>query len=386
MISASLFDALSTHGRLILVGGLLILVGLALFAAMFYVVVRRLRIAYVEQARKFSRCRLSGREVVGRLLEHVGLSSVGIDDGAKIDHYDQLRRRVKLRTESSVASSVAALAIAAHEVGHAEQFAKGYWAARAAVCLLVLLVIGAAVVFVYPFATTIAAAGTVNLTGLVALGLLLAVLRLPVTIALERDATQRGLRLLNETKLAHETELPGITHFLRAGFRTHIVFGLGLILVVGAGIPTMWLVESGLSAPALTSVQVAPVGELERGELEPGELERGELERGEPLPPMQVIGLSDFSYPIAVLMVAIAALWWAFSGGAKKAPVRNALDVSNEGMARFQAGDLAGAIALFDEALRLEPALASAHYNRAVVLTSQGRSPEALASIEALFL
>ena len=76
---------------------------------------------------------------------------------------------MKLRTESSVSSSVAALAIAAHEVGHAEQFAKGYWAARATRCLLVLLVLGGGVLFVYPFAAIIAGTGEVNLTRLVAL-------------------------------------------------------------------------------------------------------------------------------------------------------------------------------------------------------------------------
>jgi tetratricopeptide (TPR) repeat protein len=54
-------------------------------------------------------------------------------------------------------------------------------------------------------------------------------------------------------------------------------------------------------------------------------------------------------------------------------------------MARFQAGDLAGAITLIDEALRGDPGLASAHYNRAVVLSFQGRQPEALASINAMF-
>ena len=78
------------------------------------------------------------------------------------------RHRVKLRTESSVSSTVAALAIAAHEVGHAEQFATGYWAARATQCLLILLVLGGGVLFVYPFAAVIGGTGEVNLTLLVA--------------------------------------------------------------------------------------------------------------------------------------------------------------------------------------------------------------------------
>ena len=61
------------------------------------------------------------------------------------------------------------------------------------------------------------------------------------------------------------------------------------------------------------------------------------------------------------------------------------MDANNEGMARFLAGDPAVAIVLIDEAIRQDPGLASAHYNRAIVLTSQGQNDNALASIEALF-
>jgi Zn-dependent membrane protease YugP len=206
---------------------------------------------------------MTGREVVGKLLQHLGLPADRVDDGATIDHYNMWQRRIRLRTESSVASSVAALAIAAHEVGHAEQFAKGYWAARATRCLLVLLMLGAIPLLVYPYAATIALHREVNLTHLVALLAIVALLRLPITIALELDATRRAKRLLNETSLAHETELDGISRLLRAAFHTHLALNAGLILLMGAGVAVMWLVESGLSAPALTSMQLAPRSELQ---------------------------------------------------------------------------------------------------------------------------
>src|SRR5262245_36222583 len=146
-----LVELLSNDDWLTLVSQLLLLGSAVIFAAMLYAAVRSLRSIYYQQGRRFSRCRLTGREVVGRLLDHLGLPSNCIDDGAVIDHYDYLRQRVKLRTESSVSSSVAALAIAAHEVGHAEQFAKGYWAAYATRALRWLLILGATVLFIYPF-------------------------------------------------------------------------------------------------------------------------------------------------------------------------------------------------------------------------------------------
>jgi Zn-dependent membrane protease YugP/Flp pilus assembly protein TadD len=370
MIPDELLETLAADDWLTLLGQLLIVGSVLLLAAMLYLSVRRMRSVYAQEARRFSHCRLTGREAAGRLLEHLGLPSDCIDDGATIDHYDNLRRRVKLRTESSVSSSVAALAIAAHEVGHAEQFATGYWAARGVGGLRVLLVLGAVVLLIYPFSATIMGSGDVNLTGLVALIAIVPLLRLPANMALELDATKRAKRLLNETGLAHPTEQEGITRLLRAAFYTHLALGLGLVLLVGACAAVMWLVESALDSPATSFMHVAVWDETQPG--------------GQPRIEAIPVGGLDL-LPLWAVAVALATVWWAFSGGKRKAPVRCAADANNEGMARFHAGDLAGALTLIDEALRLEPGLASAHYNRAVVLAFQGRRPESLAAIDAFF-
>jgi Zn-dependent membrane protease YugP/Flp pilus assembly protein TadD len=370
MMFDELLETLSADDWLTVSSQLLIVGSAVLFAALFYLATRRLRAVYAQEGRRFSRCRLTGREAVGRLLEHLGLPSDQIEDGAAIDHYDNVRRRVKLRTESSVSSSVAALAIAAHEVGHAEQFATGYWAARGMNGLRVLLIISAVVLLVYPFSAIIAGSGDVNLTRLIALIAIVPILRLPITAVLEHDATKRAKRLLNETGLAHATEQEGIAKLLRAAFFTHLALGTGLILLIGACAATMWLVESALDTPAMSITQVAVLNETQPSGP----------------PPIEVIHFGELDLlPLTALAIAVATVWWAFSGGKRKVPPRCAADANNEGMARFQAGDLAGAIALIDEALRQDPGLASAHYNRAVVLSFQGRRPEALASIDAMF-
>jgi tetratricopeptide (TPR) repeat protein len=354
----------------------LVLGALAIFAAALYAVIRSLRTAYLQQGRRYSRCRLTGREVVRRLLEHLALPSDRIDDGAKIDHYDLWRRRVRLRTESSVSSSVAALAIAAHEVGHAEQFAVGYWAARATRCLLILLVVAGVVLFVYPFAAPLTGAGDANLTRLIAVLAIFPVVRLPLTLALERDATRRGQRLLSETGLADESEQAGVAQLLAAGFRTHIAFSVGLIMLVGGAVAAMSLVESELDFPLPLNLQVAVSSEFDP---------TGQL------PPLGAINLDELYeddgslLPIVASLISLVLVWWAFQGQSKKKPARLAVDANNEGMARFQAGDPAGAIAFIDQAVRQDPGLATAHYNRAVVLTSLGRGPEALAALEAAF-
>jgi Zn-dependent membrane protease YugP len=305
MILPTTFADVSTHGWLVLGGILLSVAGLALLAAFLYAALRALHLAHASQEQTPSHCGLTGRQAAARFLARIGLTSDCIVEGAKIDHYDQLHRRLKLRTQSCVSSSVAALGIAAHEVGHAEQFAKGYWAARASHCLLALLVLGAAVSFIYPFAVTIDGAGDVNLTGLVALFALVAALRLPVTIALEQDASRRALRMLGETGLTQETEQAGIAHMLQAGLRAHVVLSVALVVAMGGGVATMWLVENGLGTGAVADVQVVSVSELATGE---------------PLSGMHATSVDQgFAYPIAAVNLAVAAVLWAFSGRARMA-------------------------------------------------------------------
>jgi Zn-dependent membrane protease YugP len=290
------------------------------------------------------------------LLEHLGLPSDRIDDGAKIDHYDIWRRRVRLRTESSVSSSVAALAIAAHEVGHAAQFATGYWAARATRCLLVLLLLGGAVLFVYPFVVIIAGDGEVNLTRLTAGLVIFPMLRLPLTLALERDASRRAVQLLHETRLADASEHAGIDGLLAACFRTHLAFSVGLVFLVSACVGAMSLVENSLDRPLPHNLLVAL---------------SDEFDPSGPQSPLIPIGLDEsvMGNPLTLGMIAfsLGVAWWAMRGPTKKSPARTAIDANNEGMARFLANDPAGAIVMIDEALRLDPCLATAHYNRAVI-------------------
>jgi Zn-dependent membrane protease YugP/Tfp pilus assembly protein PilF len=366
-------DALMSILRLVPFTAWLIMGSLVVFAAFLYAAIRGLRSACVQQGRRFSRCRLTGREVVGRLLAHVGLPADRIDDGAKIDHYDFWRRRVRLRTESSVSASVAALAIAAHEVGHAEQFAAGYWAARATRWMLMLLVASGGVLFVLPFAAPVTGSGEVNLTGLVAVLAIFPVVRFPLTLALERDATKRAKRLLQETALADETEHAGIAQLLAAAFRTHLALSVGLILLVGSCVVLMSLVDSSLSMPLPTQMQVALSSEFDPG---------GHL------PPIDAVHLhglhGTYMYPVGVF-ASFAVAWWAIRSPAKKSSARSAIDANNDGMARYLAGDPAAAIAHIDEALQSDPGLAAAHYNRAVVLCSQGRNDLALASLDAVF-
>lgn len=57
---------------------------------------------------------------------------------------------------------------------------------------------------------------------------------------------------------------------------------------------------------------------------------------------------------------------------------KNAVDLYNQGIAKYQANDLPGALKNFDEALKLRPNFVEALVNSANVLDDLGRTPEAI--------
>ncbi|MEI6181561.1 MAG: zinc metallopeptidase, partial [Chloroflexales bacterium] len=72
--------------------------------------------------------RLNGMDVAQTLMQNENLAHVRIEriGGALTDHYDP-RSKVMRLSESSTQPSVAAMAIVAHELGHAAQDKEGYF-------------------------------------------------------------------------------------------------------------------------------------------------------------------------------------------------------------------------------------------------------------------
>lgn len=70
----------------------------------------------------------TGYQVARQILDDHGLSSVGVERaaGRLSDHYDPRSKTVRLSADVYGGTSVAALSVAAHEVGHAVQHAKNY--------------------------------------------------------------------------------------------------------------------------------------------------------------------------------------------------------------------------------------------------------------------
>src|SRR5207244_8855148 len=117
--------------------------------------------------------------------------------------------------------SLMALAVAAHEVGHAQQFAEGFWAARLRrvfwpVCYgltfaaLGILVLSLGVLSFLYAGWAIAGIGLVSL-----------LLQLPIVLPLEYDAWRRAKALVSRTGLLAPVEEPAFQRVLTAAAGTY---------------------------------------------------------------------------------------------------------------------------------------------------------------------
>ncbi|MBU8879081.1 zinc metallopeptidase [Bacillus sp. FJAT-29790] len=84
--------------------------------------------AYKKYSQVPASSQMRGAEVARRILDSNGLYEVGIEEtrGHLSDHYDPRTKTVRLSTDNYHGHSVAAAAIAAHEVGHAIQDQQDY--------------------------------------------------------------------------------------------------------------------------------------------------------------------------------------------------------------------------------------------------------------------
>ena len=104
---------------------------------------------YVKSAyRKWSqvpaRSRLTGYDAAQRLIARAGLYGIQIQGvaGSLTDNYDPRTKILHLSQDVAGTASVASLAVAAHELGHAQQDAQGYFPLRFRAALVPMVNIG----------------------------------------------------------------------------------------------------------------------------------------------------------------------------------------------------------------------------------------------------
>jgi len=168
---------------------------------------------------------LTGRQMAESILKRNGLDGVAVEEvgGVLSDHYDPRVRKVRLSTHNYHDRSIAAVAVAAHEVGHALQHAQSY--APLAIRSAIAPVAGFGSTLAFPLFLVGFLFGNGSLLWLADLGILLfsgAVIFQMITLPVEFDASKRALAQLTETGAVAPQEVSLAKKVLDAAALTYV--------------------------------------------------------------------------------------------------------------------------------------------------------------------
>jgi Zn-dependent membrane protease YugP len=175
--------------------------------------------------------RVNGMDVARTLMQNEGLTHVQVEriPGMLTDHYDP-RGKVMRLSEGSAQPSVAAAAIVAHELGHAEQDKQGYFWLRARASIVGIANIGSnlgtLLFFVGMMFGALSGGGRGQLGYSIAvLGVILfsaAVAFTLVTLPVEFNASARAREMLTRNGLVTAEESAGVNAVLNAAALTYV--------------------------------------------------------------------------------------------------------------------------------------------------------------------
>src|SRR5262245_28973454 len=179
----------------------------------------------------------TGAELARHLLDEAGLSHVKVELTDLGDHYDPSERAVRLLRQHHDGRSVAAVAVAALEVSHAVQHARGeraflrridlvgklIWIDRAAMIILILSLVG------FAFIKAPILLGLQILAGLLLLAV--SVLVHLVTLPVEFDASfGKALPVLERGRYLSVQDMPAARSVLKAAAWTYVAAALATLL------------------------------------------------------------------------------------------------------------------------------------------------------------
>lgn len=166
--------------------------------------------------------RMTGFEAARRILDANGLRHVHIErvSGNLTDHYDPRTNVIRLSDSVFSSTSVAAIGVAAHEAGHAVQYATNYTPIKIRSSILPVCQIGSQIswpLILFGF--------FMNSQWLVNFGLILfasiAVFQF-VTLPVELNASNRAMDALELSGSITDSELYGVEKVLKAAAMTYV--------------------------------------------------------------------------------------------------------------------------------------------------------------------
>ncbi|MGI6039216.1 MAG: zinc metallopeptidase [Eubacteriales bacterium] len=182
----------------------------------------RVQSAYNKYAKVYSQKGITGAETARRILASNGVNDVRIEttEGTLTDHYDPRDNVIRLSKEVYSSTSISAVGIAAHEAGHAVQYADEYGPIKVRTAIIPITQFGASLT------TPLILLGIIlSLPLLVNLGLVFfafAILFQVVTLPVEFNASSRAVRALESNNLLEYEEVDMTKKVLSAAAMTYL--------------------------------------------------------------------------------------------------------------------------------------------------------------------
>lgn len=177
----------------------------------------------------------SGADIARRILDMHGLYNVRVErvSGNLTDHFDPKTNVIRLSDATYSSQSIGAAGVAAHEAGHAVQYAVGYTPIRIRngivpfvnVCnglsmpILLIGILFAGAGGIFPWLID---AGIILFSATVLFQL--------ITLPVEFNASKRAVAVLENQNLLDETEIKGAKAVLKAAALTYVAAALSAIM------------------------------------------------------------------------------------------------------------------------------------------------------------
>ena len=164
----------------------------------------------------------TGADAARAILDRNGLSYIRIEhiNGELTDHYDPGANVIRLSDSVYNNDSVAAVGIAAHEAGHAVQYAEGYGPIKVRSAIIPITQFGS------NLSTPLVILGIIFSSNvLITAGILLfctVVLFQAITLPVEFNASGRALKVLREEHFLDDDEMKGAKSVLTAAALTYV--------------------------------------------------------------------------------------------------------------------------------------------------------------------
>ncbi len=176
---------------------------------------------------------VTGAQAARYLLDSNGLQNVRIEPsqgGGLSDHYDPSQKVLRLSPDVYSNASVASVAVAAHETGHALQDQASYAPLRLRSAIVPVAGIGSQLGIWIMIGGILVGLQSLALVGLVlfAVTFLFTVITLPV----EFNASTRALNQIEKTSLLTSQEMSGARSVLRAAALTYVAAAAASLLQV----------------------------------------------------------------------------------------------------------------------------------------------------------